>query len=65
MSGREAQRVELPRDPDLDDVPEELRDRDDGELIVVDEDGGPPAMVVVLPEAWARARRIREDQEHA
>ena len=66
MSDRDDQHVEdLPRDPDLDDVPIELQDRDDGTMIVADEDGGPPAMFVAVPAAFARARMIREDRERS
>ena len=65
MSDRNDQHVDLPVDPDWDDVPEQLRDRDDGELIVVDEDGVSQGTLVILPEAFARARMIREDRERS
>ena len=57
---------ELPPDPDWDDVPEELvllSALNDGQVVVLDEDGVGPATLVVVPSLFAHARRLREDAE--
>jgi hypothetical protein len=59
-------RDELPADPDLDDVPEELRLLDGlgGRVVVLDEDGVGPATLVIVPSLFAHARRLQEDELH-
>jgi heat shock protein HspQ len=58
---------ELPPDPDLDDLPRELAEREGPFVIsVVDEDGTHYAAFVTkddLARGFADARRVREDDE--
>jgi hypothetical protein len=53
---------ELPRDPDLDDVPEELTILAGlGQPVtVLDEDGVGPAALVIVPGLFGHARRLGE-----
>jgi hypothetical protein len=56
---------ELPPDPDWDDVPEELvllSALNDGQVVVLDEDGVGPATLVVVPSLFAHARRLEEGE---
>jgi hypothetical protein len=53
---------ELPRDPDWDDVPEELALLDGERVTVIDEDGVGPATLVVVPQMFAHARRLRDGE---
>jgi hypothetical protein len=52
----------LPRDPDYDDVPEPLAELE-GRRVLLWVDGQPPleGTLVVVPGAWAHARRLEED----
>ena len=55
---------DLPRDPDWDDVPEELAllsHLDHGQPMVLDEEGVGVATLVVVPSLHAHARRLTED----
>ena len=57
---------ELPRDPDWDDVPEELRllaGLDHGVVAVLCEDGVSQDTLVVVPALFAHARRLEEIYE--
>jgi hypothetical protein len=57
---------DLPRDPDWDDVPEELRllaGLNGGRVLVLDEDGVGPATLVVVPSLFGHARRLREHED--
>jgi hypothetical protein len=52
---------ELPADPDLDDVPEELRilsGVDHGQVVVLDDDGVSREQLAVVPSVYAHARRL-------
>lgn len=55
---------QLPPDPDLDDVPEELRllaGLDHGQPTVISEDGVGPMALAIVPGLFGHARRLKED----
>jgi hypothetical protein len=60
-------RDELPADPDLDHVPEELRllaGLDHGQPLVLCEDGVGRAALAIAPGLFGHARRLQEDELH-
>ena len=53
--------LDLPDDPDLDDVPPDLAALDGQPVTLTDTDGTTStAVVVVVPGLWGHARRLRE-----
>jgi hypothetical protein len=52
---------DLPRDPDYDDVPEELVELEGRRVILWTDDGPLEGTLVVVPGAWAHGRRLEED----
>jgi hypothetical protein len=54
--------LDLPRDPDYDDVPEELAEQE-GRRVRLWIDGQPPleGTLVIVPQTWAHGRRLGED----
>jgi hypothetical protein len=53
----------LPRDPDWDDVPEDLQLLAGlGPVTVLEPDGVGPATLVIVPAMFAHARRLREGE---
>ena len=55
--------AELPHDPDWDAVPAELVQLSgmNRQVIVLDEEGVGPATLVVVPQLFAHARRLSEE----
>jgi hypothetical protein len=51
---------DLPRDPDYDDVPEELAELEGERVLLWTEDGPVDGVLVIVPQTWAHARRLEE-----
>jgi hypothetical protein len=52
---------DLPRDPDYDDIPEELAEHEGERGILWTDDGPLEGTLVIVPQTWAHGRRLEAD----
>jgi hypothetical protein len=60
VSGGEPPVTDEPRDPDWDDVPDEIAAWNGRRVLVLTEEGVERLPLIVLPGAWGAARRLLE-----